>query len=162
MRISYALHYQSTMEKDTRNLTDKHKRRKKLRYPTCSEWIQLLVTFSVPVAIALYTIVQNNHDQTIALANREKDLEIARNQRTQDLQIADDQQKANILAAYESFLVDHLNRYGMTLDENTSARFVARFKTLTTVNQLDRTRKTYLIRSLFEAKLIVITMILII
>jgi hypothetical protein len=89
-------------------------------------------------------------------------LEIARNQRTQDLQIADDQQKANILAAYESFLVDHLNRYGMTLDENTSARFVARFKTLTTVNQLDRTRKTYLIRSLFEAKLIVITMILII
>ncbi|CAF3356327.1 unnamed protein product [Rotaria sp. Silwood1] len=119
------------------------------------ECIQLLAAFLVPIAIAVYTFVQNDNDQAIALANREKDLEIAQNQRAQDLQIAEDQQKANILAAYETFLVDHLNRYGMTLNGSTSARFVARFKTLTAVNQLDRNRKTYLIRSLFEAKLIV-------
>ncbi|CAF4090956.1 unnamed protein product [Rotaria sp. Silwood2] len=86
---------------------------------------------------------------------KQKGLEIAQNQRTQDLQIAEDQQKANILAAYESFLVDHLNRYGMTLNESISARFVARFKTLTAINQLDQNRKTFLIRLLFEAKLIV-------
>lgn len=129
--------------------------KRRSRCPTCFEWIQLLVTFSVPLAIALYTFFQNNNEQVIALANREKDLEIARQQRAQDLQLADDQQKANILAGYETFLVGHLNRYGMNLDGSSSARFVARLKTLTTINQLDLARKTFLIRSLFEAKLIV-------
>jgi uncharacterized protein YjbI with pentapeptide repeats len=109
----------------------------------------------VPVTIALYTFLENNNDQSIALANREKDLEIARNQRIQDLQIAADQKRADILAVYESFLVNHLNHYGMTLNESSLARFVARLKTLTSVNQLDSTRKTFLIHALFEAKLIV-------
>ena len=68
-------------------------KKKKIKYhcPTCFEWMQLLVAFSVPLTIALYTFFQNNRDQTIALANREKDLEIAQNQRIQDLQIAVDQ-----------------------------------------------------------------------
>ncbi|CAF4028990.1 unnamed protein product [Rotaria sordida] len=79
----------------------------------------------VPITIAVYTFIQNDNDQAIALVNREKDLEIAQNQRAQDLKIAEDQQKANILAAYESFLVGHLNRYGMTLNGSTSSRFVA-------------------------------------
>lgn len=135
--------------------TSRCSRKRKSRCPTGFEWIQLLVTFSVPVAIALYTFLQNNNEQSIALANREKDLEIARQQRAQDLQLADDQQKANILAVYETFLVSHLNQYGMNLDGSSSARFVARLKTLTTINQLDLARKTFLIRSLFEAKLIV-------
>jgi len=129
--------------------------RKTHHFPTCFEWIQVFVAFSVPITIALYTFLQNNNDQAIALANREKDLEIARFQRAQDLQIASDQQKAAILAVYESFLVDHLNNYGMTLDKNSSARFVARLKTLTTLSQLDPMRKSFLIQSLFEAKLIV-------
>jgi uncharacterized protein YjbI with pentapeptide repeats len=43
----------------------------------------------------------------------------------------------------------------MTLDKSPSAGFVARLKTLTTVNQLDPTRKSFLIQSFFEAKLIV-------
>ncbi|CAF3873289.1 unnamed protein product [Rotaria sordida] len=73
----------------------------------------------VPITIAVYTFIQNDNDQAIALVNREKDLEIAQNQRAQDLKIAEDQQKANILAAYESFLIGHLNRYGMTLNGKT-------------------------------------------
>ena len=116
---------------------------------------QLLVGFLVPVAIAVYTFVQNHNDQSIASANREKDLQIARDQRAQDLQVADDQQKATILASYEDFLVAHLNAYGMTLNGSDSARYVARLKTLTTVGQLDPTRKTFLLRALFEANLIV-------
>ena len=43
----------------------------------------------------------------------------------------------------------------MTRDGSSSARFVARLKTLTTVNQLDPARKTFLLQSLFEANLIV-------
>ena len=144
-----------TMSNDAVNSICQCRTKKKSNYPTCFEWIQILVTFSVHVAIALYTFVQNNNDQTIALANREKDLEIARCQRIQDLQITADQQRANILAAYESFLVDHLNKYGMDLGENSSARFVVRMRTLTTVSQLDPTRKSCIIQSLFEAKLIV-------
>jgi len=143
------------MSKNTVNPSCQCQRETKRHSPTCFEWIQLLVTFSVPVAIALYTFLQNNNEQSIALANREKDLEIARKQRVQDLQIADDQQKANILAVYESFLIDHLNRYDTTLNESTSAKFIARLKTLTTVSQLDPTRKIFLIQSVSEAKLIV-------
>ncbi len=143
------------MSKNTINSICNCQTRKKHYFPTCFEWIQVFVAFSVPISIGLYTFLQNNNDQAIALANREKDLEIARFQRAQDLQIASDQQKAAILAVYESFLVDHLNNYGMTLDGNSSARFVARLKTLTTISQLDPMRKTFLIQSLLEAKLIV-------
>ena len=124
----------------------------RLKYFEC---FHLFIAFLVPVAIAVYTFVQNHNDQSIALANREKDLQIARDQRTQDLQIADDQQKGNILAAYESFLVEHLNTYGMTLNGSASARYVARLKTLTAVSQLDPIRKTFLLQALLEANLIV-------
>lgn len=117
-------------------------------------WCQLLISFLVPVAIAVYTFVENRSDQAIALANREKDLQIAREQRQQDLQIADDQQKAMILASYENFLVEHLNEYGMTLNGSDSARYVARLKTLTTVSQLDPIRKSFLLQALYEAHLI--------
>ena len=77
----------NTISKDT-SICSSCQRKRKSRCPTCFEWIQLLVTFSVPLAIALYTFLQNNNEQSIALANREKDLEIARQQRAQDLQLA--------------------------------------------------------------------------
>ncbi|CAF4236599.1 unnamed protein product, partial [Rotaria sordida] len=80
------------------------------------------------------TFIQNDNDQAIALANREKDLEIAQNQRAQDLKIAEDQQKANILAAYESFLVGHLNRYETDLSEISLTYRVLKYLSLPKVN----------------------------
>jgi hypothetical protein len=71
------------MGKDIANSICTCQTKRKSKLPTLFEWIQLLVTFSVPVAIALYSFLQNNSEQAIALANREKDLEIARYQRAQ-------------------------------------------------------------------------------
>ena len=116
--------------------------------------IRLLVSLSVPLAIAIFTIVQKNNEEAIAKENRLKDSEIAQANRAHDEKIADDQRKENILVEYQNSVAKLLVDYGMTLNESESARFVVRVKTLTAVRQLDFVRKSFLIQSLFEANLI--------
>jgi hypothetical protein len=57
------------------------------------EWIQFFISFSVPIATVVYTILENNRDE--------------------DLQIADNQQKDLILHEYQktlSQLVENQNQ----------------------------------------------------
>jgi uncharacterized protein YjbI with pentapeptide repeats len=121
-------------------------------------WIQLFATLSVPIAIAIYTVVQNSNAVDSTKQNRLKDLEIATANRAKDEKIADDERKENILVEYQNFIAKLLLDHGMTLNESESARFVVRVKTLTAVKQLDPARKAFLIQSLFEANLITTTL----
>ncbi|CAF3070481.1 unnamed protein product [Rotaria sp. Silwood2] len=127
-------------------------------------WAQLLTQLSITVAITVYTIIQNNRDQSIAQANRQQDIylanemrnkdhDIAQENRLNDILIAYDHQRENILIEYQNFVSDLLNKYGITLNDS-AARFVSRFKTLAALQQLNPARRTFLIRSLIEAKLV--------
>ncbi|CAF3800976.1 unnamed protein product [Rotaria socialis] len=125
------------------------------------EWIQLIATICVPVAIGIFTIIQNQsqseqqrNNLKIAAENRLKDIEIADYNREKDRWLADDQQKENILVDYQNFLANLLEKHGMTLNGTSTVRFVARFRTLIALNQLNSARRSFLIRSLYEAQLI--------
>ncbi|CAF1252253.1 unnamed protein product [Adineta steineri] len=146
------------------------------RRPTCFEWTQLIATISIPLVIAIYTIVENHSSASIADNNRRKDndianisrisereiaqsyrlneLAIAEKSREKDRILATDQQLENILVGYQDFLAKLILDNGLTLNRSLEAKVVARFKTLTALNQLDARRKSILIRSLYDAKLI--------
>ncbi|CAF0855414.1 unnamed protein product [Rotaria sordida] len=110
---------------------------------SCFEWIQLFVSISIPVAIGVYTVLQNNRDFAIANHNRK-----------QDLDIADDQQQDLILHECQKTLSKLIEKYGTELNESSSAALVARFAALSALNRLDSDRRNFLIRLLYEAKLI--------
>ncbi len=61
--------------------------RNKRRY-SCFEWSQSIATICIPIIIAVYTIVENNSNASIAADNRRKDLEIANISRKSTLEIA--------------------------------------------------------------------------
>lgn len=111
--------------------------------PSYFEWLQLIVTFSIPVAIAVYTVLQNNRNIDIASYNR-----------AQDLDIADDLEKDSILHECQKTLSKLIEKYGIRLNGTRSASLVARFTTLTAINQLDSIRRSFLIHLLYEARLI--------
>ncbi|CAM4811066.1 unnamed protein product [Rotaria magnacalcarata] len=125
------------------------------------EWIQLIATICVPVVIGIFTIIQNQsqseqqrNNLKIAAENRLKDIEIADRNREKDRWLADDQQKENILIDYQNFLANLLEKHGMTLNGTSTARLIARFRTLIALDQLNSARRSFLIRSLYEAQLI--------
>lgn len=107
------------------------------------EWIQLFISFSIPVAIAVYTILENNRELSIATANR-----------AQDLDIADNEQKDLILHECQKQLNKLIEKYGTNFNESSSISLVARFTTLSALNRLDSNRRNFLIDLLYEAKLI--------
>jgi len=118
-------------------------REDKKKHHSCFEWIQLFISISIPVAIAVYTVLQNNRDLAIATANR-----------AQDLDIADNQQQDLIVQECLKTLGKLIEKYGIELNKNSSASLVARFATLSALTRLDRTRRNFLIHLLYEAKLI--------
>jgi uncharacterized protein YjbI with pentapeptide repeats len=120
-------------------------------------WVQLVATLSIPLAIAIYTVMQDSSVRSIALATRHKDLEIAAENRAKDERLADDQQKENILVEYQSFLLKILLDNNTNLDMSASVSLVLRLKTLAALRQLSPARRTFLLYSLFEAKLITTT-----
>ena len=148
---------------------------RKRRY-TCFEWTQLIATICIPIVIAVYTIIDNNRNTSIADLNRRKDIEIANISRRSELEIAQanrlneieiaeqsrqkdrdlatDQQQENILAEYQTFLAKLILDNGKSLNKSPDAKVVGYFKTLTALNQLDARRKSILIRSLYDAQLI--------
>ena len=40
------------------------------------EWIQLIATICIPIIIAIYTIIDNNKKESIAAADRRKDMKL--------------------------------------------------------------------------------------
>jgi uncharacterized protein YjbI with pentapeptide repeats len=165
---------QNTMTKvDRRNIIKKKKH-------TCFEWTELIATICIPLIIAVYTIIENHNSELIAAADRHKDIEIDNNSRTSAFEIAQadrlneiaiaeqsrqkdrdlavDQQRENILVEYRNFLAKLMLDNGLALNMSRAAKTVAKFMTLTTLNQLNTGRKSILVRSLYEAKLITLKM----
>jgi uncharacterized protein YjbI with pentapeptide repeats len=110
---------------------------------SCFEWIQLFISISIPVAIAVYTVLENNRDLAIATHNRAQDLDIAYNQQ-QDL----------IIQECLKILSKAIETYGSEFNGSLSVSLAARFITLSALNRLDRVRRNFLVRLLYQAKLI--------
>ncbi len=111
---------------------------------SCYEWIQLFIAFSIPVAIAVYTVLENNRDFTISSRNRAQDLEMAANQ-----------QSDAVIHDYQETLCKLIEKYGPQLNQSLSVSSVARFATLSALSQLDPVRRNFIIRLLYDAKLII-------
>jgi uncharacterized protein YjbI with pentapeptide repeats len=79
---------------------------------------------------------------------------IAEQSRQKDRDLAVDQQQANILIEYESFLAKLLLDNSIDLNMSSVAKVVATTMTLSALSQLDTRRKSILLRSLYNAKLI--------
>lgn len=107
------------------------------------EWFQLFISISIPVAIAVYTVVENNRDLSIARRNREQNLSMGDNQR-QDL----------VIQECLKIVTKLIEKYGSEFNRSSSISLVARFAVLSTLTQVDRDRRNYLVRLLFDAKLI--------
>jgi uncharacterized protein YjbI with pentapeptide repeats len=154
------------MDHANKNTDVNRKSRRKTKKNGCSafNWAQFLGQLSITIAITIYTIIATNRDLIIAEENRRqdilianetryKDLSIAESNRLYDLFLADDQQKENILREYQNFMSELIIKYGININDS-AARFSLRYKTLAALEQLDSTRRSFLIRSLTEAKLI--------
>ncbi|CAF1223884.1 unnamed protein product [Adineta ricciae] len=111
--------------------------------PTCFDWIQLLLTFCVPVAIVVYTILENN-----------RDLAISTQHRNQDLSIADGQQQDTVLREYKKTLSRLVEKYGLFFNYSSTASLIARSSTTVALNQIDPARRKFLLSLLYDAKLI--------
>ncbi|CAF3485007.1 unnamed protein product [Rotaria sp. Silwood1] len=110
---------------------------------SCLEWSQLFISFMIPAAIAIYTVLENN-----------RELAIASQHRVQDLDIADDQRKETVLRQYQKTLCQLIEKYGSQFNQSSEVSLVARFATLSASRQLDSHRRNFLIRLLYNAKLI--------
>ncbi|CAF1522163.1 unnamed protein product [Adineta ricciae] len=138
--------------------------RKKRRH-SYFQWTQLIATISIPIIIAIYTVIENNNSVSIAADNNRKDIQIADDNRRsefnlsqqslqKDRDLATDEQQENILVKYQTFLANVLLQYGNELEQSSKRQSVLRFMTLTALSQLDIRRKNILIRSLHDAELI--------
>ena len=76
------------MEIDTDSSTNENSEKTNGRL-TWFHWIQLIATILIPIIIAIYTVVDNKSSESIAEANRRKDIEIAEVNRRTDLEIAE-------------------------------------------------------------------------
>src|SRR5438874_46311 len=115
---------------------------KKENHHSYFEWLQLIITFSIPIAIVVYTILQDNRNSVISSNNRK-----------QDINIADNQQKNIILRNCKKTINKLIEKYGIQLNGTPSASLAARFTIISALTQLDPSR-----RSIFDyAKIINIT-----
>ena len=114
----------------------------------------------------MYSSYHYHLHRSIAAASHRKDLDIANISRTTELEIAEesrqkdrdlaiDQQHENILVEYQSALANLLIEDNSTLNKRSlMTKTVIQFMTRTALNQLDLKRKSFLIRSLYDARLI--------
>lgn len=127
------------------------KRRNTNRIRFWFDCAQLVIALFVPLAIIIYTIIQNNTDLSIAKENRLQDLKIADEYRQQEIMLSNDEHE-------EATLIRYFNSLGKLLEKNGNLENqtnIARFKTLTALAKLKSKRKSYLIRALIENKLII-------
>lgn len=110
------------------------------QHHTCFQWLQLIITFSIPVVI---TVLQDN-----------RDLEIASSNRAQDIDISNDQHRDSILRDCQQTISKLIEKYGIQLNRTQSASLVARFAVISAINELDPFRRSFLIHLLYDARLI--------
>jgi len=103
----------------------------------------LFILFLIPIAIIVHTVTENNREYTISSSNR-----------AQDIEIGDNQRRNIVLHKYLKTLNDLIENYGPQLNESRSAPLAASFATLSALNQLDPDRQRFLIRLLYDTKLI--------
>ena len=128
--------------------------KKKLRRnPTWYDMAQLIIALFIPLTIIIYTVIQNNTETSIAQANRIQDLKIADERHEQNLILFEDEQEEATLVHYFDSLGRLLEKHHKLINQTN----IARFKTLTALAKLTSRRKSYLLRSLIENKLIIIT-----
>ena len=114
---------------------------------------QLIIALFIPLAIIAYTVLHNNTEMAIARANRLQDLKIADERHEHDVNLAEDEQEEKALVHYFDSLGKLLEKDEQLINQTN----IVRFQTLTALTQLQSKRKAFLIRSLIENKLIVIT-----
>ncbi|CAF4856388.1 unnamed protein product, partial [Rotaria sp. Silwood2] len=132
----------TSSDKDADEKTDREDTVKR-RAHTYFEWIHLIAAIWIPIAIAIYAIVEHNSSMSIAASNRLNDIEIAnmsemteieiaqRNRlneiaigeqsRQKDRDLAIDQQHQNILAEYQALLAKLLTDSIINLNNRPSA-----------------------------------------
>ncbi|CAF1303164.1 unnamed protein product [Rotaria sp. Silwood1] len=118
------------------------------------ELIKIISAILVPLMIGVFTIVTTIQELKSNKQARDQELLIFHLQHEQNKDLADNAQKQTILNEYQSFLAKLLREDGIQLDGNKASRLVTRYRTLTALAQLDPTRKVFLFKSLYEAKLI--------
>ena len=168
------VHTRSTHESVVKK--DDQKQSVKKRKISYFNWITLIASICTPVVIAVYTILDNNSSISIADSNRRKDIDIANisrasefetaqanrmnemliaeKSREKDRELALDQQRQNVLLEYQNFLAKLLLESDAVLKKPANARLVGRFMTITALSQLDAARKSIILRSLSETRLI--------
>ena len=99
---------------------------------SCSEWIQLIAKIWITIVLAIYTVVENKSNESIAVTNRLKDLEIANISRTSERQIAQanrwkDIEIANVSRVSEREIaeVNRLNELDITEQSRQKGRDLA-------------------------------------
>ncbi|CAF4655804.1 unnamed protein product, partial [Rotaria sp. Silwood2] len=119
----------TSSDKDADEKTDREDTVKR-RAHTYFEWIHLIAAIWIPIAIAIYAIVEHNSSMSIAASNRLNDIEIANISRMTEIEIAQrnrlnemtiaeqsrqndrdlaiDQQHQTILIEYQAFLANLL------------------------------------------------------
>ncbi|CAF1215781.1 unnamed protein product [Adineta steineri] len=138
-----------------------HEQQWKFKTPTLPRIIiKACSTAIVPLMIGTLTLILAYQQHYQGIQNRQTDLHIAKTQeqlenekRQQDLHIAEAIQQDTVLNAYLEKVSQLLLNQQFNLSSNT-LKSIIRPKTLTTIRQLDATRKTLLVKFLYESSLL--------
>ncbi|CAF1185632.1 unnamed protein product [Adineta steineri] len=138
-----------------------HEQQWKFSTPTLPKIIiKACSTAIVPLMIGTLTLILAYQQHYQGIQNRQTDLHIAKTQeqlenekRQQDLHIAEAIQQDTVLNAYLEKVSQLLLSQQFNLSSNT-LKSIIRPKTLTTIRQLDATRKTLLVKFLYESSLL--------
>ncbi len=124
------------------------------------DWLQLLATLAVPLALGLATYSFNAQQATLADNQHNADKQVAQNQHNADKQAAQDQQQETALQSYLDRMSDLLNGKNAgdpklgTATKGDQLSQIARARTLTVLRSLDGRRKGLVLQFLYDAKLI--------
>ncbi len=126
------------------------------RGKTLWAWLELLIIPAVLAGGAMwFSRAEREADRRIADERSKAERKIANERSKAEREIADDRLRETALQTYLDRMTDLLlERELRTSKEEDEVRAVARARTLTTLRQLDGTRKGTLLRFLYEAELI--------
>ena len=136
------------------------------RRQRCFDWIKLGLSASIPLLIAVFTIVSHIQTNQINERNREKDIEIANLTRLQEQKLADeqyqqDQRKADelhfhtLFANYIEEISSIIYKQNQSIFTNQAMKMsYIRAKTLLTLRSIDSARKSQLFIFLHENNLL--------
>ena len=146
--------------------TTKHDSTMPRRRRRCLVWIKLSLSASIPLLIALFTIVSHIQTNHINERNRQKDIEIANLTRLQEQKLADeqyqqDQRKSDELH-FHTLFANYLEEISSVIYKQNQSRFTSedrkmsyiRAKTLLTLRSIDSARKSQLFIFLHENNLL--------